>query len=177
MRQIAPLSPALHLGATSILVIGVTANGHVEQPERTDISDYPSLAQIAGHALNSIFLDSMEVDLERIQKINDLVEMMPDETRERSNLRHIDVLIVSPTQPIEKIAERYAAELPWTIRLLLRLVGVGHHSGMTLVSYLLSERKYCRALIDLGYQDALKRRDEIMRFLDVQPQQDDELPQ
>ena len=177
MRQIAPISPALHLGATSILVIGVTANGHVEHPDRSDISDYPSLAQIAGHAMNSIFLDSMEVDLERLKKINDLVTLMPDEIRGRSNLRHVDVLVISPSQPIEKIAEKYASELPWTIRLLLSLIGARHRSGSTLVSYLLSEKKFCRALIQLGYQDALKRRGEIERFLDLQPQQDNEMPQ
>ena len=183
MRQIAPLSPALHLGATSVLVIGVTANGHVQQPERTDISAYPSLAQIAGHALNSIFLDSMEVDLERIKKINDLVAIMPEELRVSSNLKHIEVLVISPSKPIEKIAERYAAELPWTIRWLLRLIGARQRSGSTLVSYLLTERKFCRALIELGYQDAMKQRAEIERFLEIQPNheaavssQDDEMP-
>lgn len=177
MRQIAPISAALHLGATRVLIIGVTVNGYTEHPDRADIHDYPSLARIAGHALNSIFLDSMEVDLERLKKINDLVAIMPDEMRERANLRHVDVLAVSPSQPIEKIAERYAAELPWTIRLLLRLIGARQHSGGTLVSYLLTERKFCRALIDLGYQDALKRRDEIMDFLDVKPRQDVDMPQ
>jgi NTE family protein len=176
MRQIAPLGPALRLGATSILVIGVTANG-IEQPERTDISEYPSLAQIAGHAMNSIFLDSMEVDLERLKKINDLVDMMPDEIRERSNLKHVDVLVVSPSQPIEKIAERHAAELPWTIRLLLSLIGARQRRGGTLVSYLLSEKKFCRALINLGYQDALKRREEIMGFLGMKPHSDVDIPQ
>ena len=178
MRQIAPISPALHLGATRVLIIGVTVNGYdAEHPDRTDINEYPSLAQIAGHAMNSIFLDSMEMDLERLRKINDLVAIMPDEMRERANLRHIDVLVVSPSQPIEKIAERYAAELPWTIRLLLRLIGARQHSGGTLVSYLLTERKFCRALIDLGYQDALKRRDEIMGFLDLKPSRDVDMPQ
>jgi len=177
MRQIAPISSALHLGATQVLVIGVTVNGYAEQSERGDVSEYPSLARIAGHALNSIFLDSMEVDLERVKKINDLVATMPDEIRERANLRHIDVLVVSPSQTIDRIAERYVKELPWTIRLLLRLIGVRQHSGGTLVSYLLSEKKFCRALIDLGYQDALKRRDEIMGFLDVKPRQDADMPQ
>ena len=178
MRQIAPISPALHLGATRVLIIGVTVNGYdAEHPDRTDINEYPSLAQIAGHAMNSIFLDSMEMDLERLKKINDLVAIMPDEMRERANLRHIDVLVVSPSQPIEKIAERHAAELPWTIRLLLRLTGARQHSGGTLVSYLLTERKFCRALIDLGYQDALKRRDEIMGFLDLKPRRDVDMPQ
>jgi NTE family protein len=179
MRQIAPLSPVLHLGATRVLVIGVTANGLADKTVRGDISDYPSLAQIAGHALNSIFLDSMEVDLERIRKINDLVAIMPNEMRERTNLRHIDVLVVSPSQPLEKIAERYVAEMPWTIRLLLRLIGVRQHSGGILVSYLLSERRYIRALIDLGYQDALNRRDEIMGFLEAPTEkpQSKEMPQ
>jgi len=177
MRQIAPISPALHLGATRVLIIGVTVNGYDERPDRTNINEYPSLARIAGHALNSIFLDSMAVDMERLNKINDLVAIMPDEMRERANLRHVDVLVVSPSQPIDKIAERHAAELPWTIRLLLRLIGARQHSGGTLVSYLLSEKKFCRALIDLGYQDALKRRDEIMGFLDVKPRQDVDMPQ
>ena len=177
MRQTAPISPALHLGATRVLIIGVTVNGYAERPERTDINEYPTLARIAGHALNSIFLDSMEVDLERLKKINDLVAIMPDEMRERANLRHVDVLVVSPSQPIEKIAERYTSELPWTIRLLLRLIGVRRHSGGTLVSYLLSEKKFCRALINLGYQDALQRRDEIMGFLDVKPRHDIDMPQ
>ena len=169
MRQIAPLSPAMHLGATRVMVIGVTVNVYSEQAGRGDIADYPSLARIAGHALNSIFLDSMEVDLERAKKINDLVAIMPEEMLEQTKLKHVDVLVVSPSQPLEKIADRYAAEMPWTIRMLLRLVGARQNGGI-LISYLLSESKYTRALIDLGYQDAMKRRDEIMRFLDVQTQ-------
>jgi len=177
MRQIAPISPALHLGATRVLIIGVSVNGNPEHPDRGDIGEYPSLASIAGHTLNSIFLDSMEVDLERLKKINDLVAIMPEEMRERADLRHIDALVMSPSQPIEKIAERYTAELPWTIRLLLRLIGARKQSGGTLVSYLLSEKKFCRALIDMGYQDALKRRDEIMDFLDVKPRHDIDMPQ
>ena len=170
MRQIAPISSALHLGATRILVIGVTANGDTGQPARADMSDYPSLAQVAGHALNSIFLDSMEVDLERVQRLNELAAILPESVCAQADIKHVDVLVVSPSQTIEKIAERYAAELPWTIRLLLRMVGAMPHGGGILLSYLLSEGKFCRALIDLGYQDALKRRDEILRFLDGQPQ-------
>lgn len=177
MRQIAPISPALHLGATRVLIISVSMNGSQEQPDRTGIGEYPSLASIAGHALSSIFLDRMEVDLERLKRINDLVAIMPEEMRARTGLRHIDAMVVSPSQPIEKIAERYASELPWTIRLLLRLIGAGQQSGGALVSYLLSEKKYCRALIDLGYQDGIKRRDEIMAFLDLMPRQQEEMPQ
>lgn len=177
IRQVAPISSALHLGATRILVIGVNAKETDGQPRHGNNKDYPSLAQIAGHALDGLFLDSMEVDLERVNRINKLVAVMSEEQCERVHLQHVDILTILPSQPIERIAERYAAELPWTIRLLFRLVGAVQHSGATLVSYLLSEEKYCRALIDLGYQDAMKQRDEIVRFMDIQPSREDEMPQ
>ncbi len=167
MRQIAPISSALHLGATRILVIGVTTNP--AQLHRINMSDYPSLAQIAGHALNGLFLDNMEIDLERVQRINKLAAMLSASARTEADIRHVDILVISPSQPIEKIAEHHANELPWTIRLLLRLVGAMQHSGSTLVSYLLSEGKYCRALINLGYQDAALRREEILSFIGGQP--------
>jgi NTE family protein len=167
MRQIAPVSSALHLGATRILVVGVSHADDYDPVIREHIGGYPSLAQIAGHALNSIFLDSMEVDLERVQQINKLVEAMPEEAREKVNFRAVDVLSIAPSISIEKIAEKYAKELPWTIRLLLRLVGVRQHSGTSLVSYLLSEKKFCDALMELGYQDALAKREEILAFLDL----------
>jgi NTE family protein len=177
MRQIAPIGSALHLGATRILVIGVTASDYANHGQRNGLHEYPTLAQIAGHALDSIFLDNMDVDLERVKKINDLVAIMPTEMRESTSLRHVDVMVISPSQPIDKIAERYVKEMPWTIRLLLRLIGVRQHHGVTLVSYLLSEKKFCRALIDLGYKDALNRRDEILALLDMKPRQDIDMPQ
>lgn len=164
MRQIAPISSALHLGANRVLVIGV-GQGNAA-PEREQISDYPSLAQIAGHALNSIFLDSMEVDLERLLRINSTVRNMPEELRRDTDLRHVEMLMFSPSQPIEKIAGRYSAKLPWTIRYLLRSVGAMRHSGANLVSYLLFEKNYCRALVNLGFQDAIKRREEIIAFFE-----------
>lgn len=164
MRQIAPISSALHLGANRVLVIGV-GQGNAA-PEREQTSDYPSLAQIAGHALNSIFLDSMEVDLERLMRINSTVRNMPEELRRNTDLRHVEVLMFSPSQPIEKIAGRYSAKLPWTIRYLLRSVGAMRHSGANLVSYLLFEKNYCRALVNLGFQDAMRRREEIIAFFE-----------
>jgi len=177
MRQIAPISSAMQLGSTSILVIGVNSGVADQQPKRDGISDYPSLAQIAGHALNSLFLDSMEVDLERVHEINGMVAMMPEELRMRTDLRPVEVLVITPSQSLEKIAEHYVKELPLTIRLMLRLAGTGNQSGATLVSYLLSEGKYCRTLIDLGYRDAMQRREEIQRFLEMQPRADSEMPQ
>jgi len=106
-----------------------------------------------------------------------LAAILPEPVCAQADIKHIDVLVISPSQPIEKIAERHAVELPWTIRLLLRMVGAVPHSGGILLSYLLSEGKFCRELIDLGYQDAMKRRDEILRFLDARPHQDGEIRQ
>jgi NTE family protein len=179
MRQLAPISSALHLGAERVLVVGMGSGGIVDEATaRSRIDEYPSLAQIAGHALDSIFLDSMEVDLERLHRINHTVSMIPEALRPSVNLRHVDVLVISPSQPLEKIAERYLKNMPWTIRLLLRSVGVTRRRGANLVSYLLFDKSYCRALIDLGYQDAMKRKEEIVSFLNQRSKKtDDVLPQ
>lgn len=166
MRQIAPISSALHMGAERVLVVGVGHGAINEDEKRAKISNYPALAEIAGHALDSIFIDGLEVDLERLHRINHTISMIPEEFRGSVSLRHVEALIITPSQPLEKIAERYVSQLPWTIRLLLRLVGVRRGGGSNLVSYLLFDKHYCRALIELGYQDAFKRRDEILRFFD-----------
>jgi NTE family protein len=165
MRQLSPISSALHLGADRILVVGMGPGGYEDDESRNKIDEYPSLAQIAGHALDSIFLDGMEIDLERLRRINKIVSLIPEEIRPHVNLRHVDALVISPSKPLEKIAERHLHGLPWTIRILLRSVGVMRKNGANLVSYLLFDKSYCRALIDLGYQDAMKRKDEIIDFL------------
>jgi NTE family protein len=166
MRQIAPISSALHLGAERVLVVGVGHSTSEDLEKRPKIEHYPALAEIAGHALDSIFIDGLEVDLERLQRINRTLKAIPEEMHRSLDLRHVEALVISPSQPLEKIAERYIHNLPWTIRLLLRLAGVMRGSGANLVSYLLFDKHYCRALIDLGYQDALKHREEIVAFLE-----------
>jgi len=168
MRQIAPISPAMHLGASRVLVISTIS--HADKQQREQIDAYPTLAQIAGHTLDSIFLDSLEVDLERIRRINQTLKVVPEGARRQINLRHVDVLVISPSQEIEKIAERYIHGMPWTIRFLMSLIGVVRRGGgANLLSYLLSEKNFCRALIDMGYRDALARKEEILAFLNPPP--------
>lgn len=166
MRQVAPISSALHLGAERVLVVGVGPRMGADEEKRAKIEHYPSLAEIAGHALDSIFLDGLEVDLERLNRINHTVNAMTESMRAQIDLHKIEALVIRPSQPLEKIAERHVGQLPWTIRVLLRLLGVRRGNGANLVSYLLFEKDYCRALIDLGYQDTLQRREEIMQFLE-----------
>ena len=166
MRQIAPVSPALHLGADRLFVIGVGRQLEPKQ-ERIKTEAFPSLAQIAGHCLNSIFLDSLEVDLERLQRINRTLSIIPSELRVKHNmpLHEVDFRVLSPSVALEKIAIDHMHALPLTIRTLLFTLGALKKSGSNLVSYLLFEKEYCRALIQLGYDDTLKQRDDLMQFL------------
>ncbi|MBI3045594.1 MAG: patatin-like phospholipase family protein [Betaproteobacteria bacterium] len=166
MRQIAPVSPALHLGADRVFVIGVGRQLQ-QKADRVRVTTHPSLAQIAGHALNSIFLDSLEVDLERMQRINRTIEMIPPEVLDQTSypLHQVEFRLISPSEELERIAVTHAGELPFTIRALLHTVGGLRRSGANLLSYLLFERSYCRALIRLGYQDTMERKDDLLAFL------------
>jgi NTE family protein len=166
MRQIAPVSPALHLGADRVVVVG-TARIRNDSPERTRGDLYPTLAQVAGHVMNSIFLDSLSVDLERLERINRTVSCVPPESLHKMGLtlHHVDVLVLTPSEPLDMIAVKHVRNLPWTIRFLLRSIGAMRRGGANLASYLLFERGYCNELIDLGYNDTMKRRDEVESFL------------
>jgi NTE family protein len=168
MRQIAPISPALHLGADRVLVVSTARQEmHSAEPPRVRGNLYPSVAQIAGHALNSIFLDSLNVDIELLQRINRTISLIaPEKLREAGlPLRPIKVLVISPSQPIERIAVRHVQELPWPVRFLLRGIGAMNRNGSNLASYLLFEPGFCGALIELGYQDTMTRRGEVLEFL------------
>jgi NTE family protein len=165
MRQIAPISPALHLGADRVLIVGT--GRRTAAPTRVRSNIYPSLAQIGGHALNSIFLDSLSVDIERLQRINRTLACVSAEKAAELGLglRPIEVLIISPSEPIERIASRHLYDLPRSIRILLRGVGAMNRNGSNLASYLLFEANFCKALIELGYRDTLARSAEVLAFL------------
>lgn len=166
MRQLAPISPALHLGAERVLVIGVHDTLHIK-PDRTKMASYPPLAQIAGHVMNSIFLDSLDVDLERLQRINEIIRLIPRETLESNDmkLRPIETMVISPSEEINKIAECHSHSLPLTMRLAYRAIGAMGRDGSTLLSYLLFEKPFCRALIELGHEDTMARKNEILQFI------------
>lgn len=168
MRQIAPISPALHLGAERVLVIGVRKADEA-LPERVKVESYPPLAQIAGHVMSSIFLDSLDVDLERLQRINNTLQLIPKEKLESNNipLRRVESMVISPSMEINRIAEQHAHTLPRAIRLFYRAVGAMGRDGSSLLSYVLFEEPFCRALIELGYQDTIPRTAEILQFLGV----------
>ncbi len=171
MRQIAPVSPALHLGADRVLIVGTGRQTADVARARSNI--YPSLAQVAGHALNSIFLDSLMVDIERLERINRTVQLIPRDKLEDSNitLRPVKVLFITPSQPLERIAARFIHELPRTVRFVLRPTGALNRSGSNLASYLLFEEPFCRALIDLGYEDTMERAADVKAFFEPPEEQ------
>jgi NTE family protein len=169
MRQVAPISPALHLGADKVFAIGVRYAHTNGKSVRQEPQEYPSLAQIAGHVLNTIFFDSLEADLERLHRINKTISLIPaGHLREHGvRLKQVDSFFISPSRDIEPIAIKHAHHLPRSLRMLLRGVGARRRHGANLVSYLLFERAYCRELIALGYADAMARRREILEFLEL----------
>ena len=167
MRQAAPISPAVHLGAERILVVGA---GRMHEPpgERAGSSEYPNLAQIAGHALANIFLDALAVDVERLQRINSTLALLTPEARVATSLKPIEVLVIAPSQRLDDIAAKHIGALPLPIRTLLRGIGVQGKGddarGAALASYLLFESAYTRELMALGVRDTMQRRADVIAF-------------
>ena len=168
MRQLAPISPAVHLGAQRIMVIG---SGRIQEPStgRQKQYLYPSLAQVAGHAMSSIFLDSLSADVEQLERINQLLgKVAPGALADAGvHFRPIRTLVISPSERLDDMATRYAGALPRPVRIMLGGIGATRRRGGALVSYLLFEAPYTRALIRLGFQDAMAQREEIVSFFEL----------
>lgn len=165
MRQATPLSPAVHLGADRILVIGIRDETGEVAP--TSLGPMPSFAQIAGYMLDTLFMDGLYSDLERITRINEMIDAVPAENREGalSSVRPIDTMLVVPSEDLREIAARHRDKLPFAIRTLLRGISGKGRSENRLLSFLLFERSYTRELIALGYRDAMKVKDELRDFV------------
>jgi NTE family protein len=166
MRQLAPISPAIHLGAHRVLVIGTGFRDDTHPENREDSPPYPSLAQVGGHALASIFLDGLSSDVERLQRMNALMELAGDEGG--GSLRRVDVLTITPSQSLDLMALEHLQDMPAQARALFRVLGVssdpGRPGGGSLMSYLLFESSYTKRLIELGYADTMQRNEEVIAF-------------
>lgn len=175
MRQATPLSSAIHLGADRILVIGVrneTGNAEDETAEEGDPKTPPSFAQIAGYMLDTLFMDGLYSDLERMTRINQLIDSVAPEHRTGSvaRMRPIDTMIVLPSKDLRQIALEHVQEMPTSVRALLRGVGGKSDKGANrLISFLLFEQGYTQALIKLGYEDAMAVKDQLIDFVNGKP--------
>ncbi len=163
MRQLAPISPAIHLGATKVLVVGA---GRLTEPARdaSESARYPSLAQIAGHAMSSIFLDSLAVDIERLERVNKTLSLLPKEYLAMTPLKPVDLLVIAPSERLDDIASRHISSLPAPIRTMLSGIGATESRGSALASYLLFESTYTRELIQLGQRDTNARKEAVLAF-------------
>jgi NTE family protein len=168
LRQLAPISPALHLGAESLFVIGVSGNRSAAKPnKRLPVKHSPSMGQIVGHLLNSAFVDSLEGDLEHMELINKLVKLIPEEQKQAAgfHLRAVENMVISPSSPLDVIAGRNVRYLPDSLRFFLRAIGAtAKGGGATAASYLLFSTEFITDLMELGYQDGLAEADAMRAF-------------
>ena len=167
IRQSAPLSTALHLGANRLFVIGVSHNaGDSVDPLEARVHT-PTFAQIAGHLLNSSFIDAMEEDLEMLQRFNQISQYLTPAQLDSIKIHPVDVLTITPSIRFDELAANHIKDLPLSMRTFFKTIGATRTGGgASMASYLLFEAAFCNELMQAGYADTMAREVEIMAFLD-----------
>jgi NTE family protein len=163
IRLTAPLSPAVHLGARRIVAVSTRYSRSHEEAGRPAIAGYPPPAQVAGVLFNAIFLDLLDTDAFHMNQINDLIARLPD--HERNGLRHIDLLVIRPSEDLGRLANAYEPDLPRAFRFLTRGLGTRETRSNDMLSLVMFQRDYVRRLIEMGEADAAARLPEIGAFL------------
>ena len=167
MRQVSPLSPAMHLGARKIMVVGVG------QPERSGLgardrvqpaAHGPTLGSIAGHAMASVFHDTLQADVEQTRRVTQTLKKLPRDAASVLPYRTVDVLSIAPSQSLDALAQQHIKELPAATRNALSGLGVLNDGGGVLASYLLFEPGFVKTLIAMGENDAYERKAELLTF-------------
>lgn len=167
IHQLSPLSPAIHLGAEKLFVIGVEQPKEPLHPKENNPHP-PTTSTIAGHLLDGIFSDTLQSDLERMDRVNQTLSLVSEEKRKKNDgLKKIESLVINPSHDFNALAVEYYHHLPYSIRLLLRSIGITNDSESSLISYLLFDKHYCKRLIQLGYEDALDQEQKIREFLEI----------
>jgi NTE family protein len=179
MRQSSPLSPAVHLGANKILAIGVgqplrSAIGHAGASLAVNQASKlrPTLGNIAGHAMASVFNDTLMADVEQVQRVNQSIQQLKSHLSEHHSsalaqslpFREVEVLAMQPSESLDALAQAHVHELPRPVHRVLEGLGALKGSGAALSSYLLFEPGFLRALMALGAQDVAQRKDELLAF-------------
>lgn len=166
LRQVSPISPALHLGAERIMVVGVSGNPNMP-PVTVHEGHSPSLAKMVGHVFNSAFIDALENDMEHLERINELLGILKNESpgTQAGELRLVDFLCINPSIEIDQLVSKHIGSLPRSMRAMLNITGATPRGGGTsLASYLLFEGEFCADLIACGYRDAMEQREMLEDF-------------
>lgn len=173
MRHLAPISPAIHLGAEKIFVVGTSYRDETHPERRSHDPLYPSLAQIGGHVLFSIFQDTVASDFESMERVNGLLAQLPPNGLKSQSLRPVSTLAITPSRSLDELAMAHLREMPRAARTLFAVLGVssrsGNRAGAALISYLLFEGSYTQALIELGRADSMSRAEEVHAFFKETP--------
>jgi len=185
------MSPAIRLGASRILAVGIRssraaatlaydeAGRSASGKSETSVLACPPLAQICGVFFNAIFLDHLDADVEHLRRMNTVLahqsaasEDVPDATQEAATvegMRRLDALVISPSEDLALIAQRFAHRMPRLVRYMLDGLGIPDAQSADLTSYLLFDSAFTRTLVDIGYHDAGARIDEIEEFVRTAP--------
>lgn len=166
MRQMSPISPALHLGAEKILIIGLRKESELgldEPPKHR-----PSLGQISGYVLDTLFLNSLHSDIERMERVNRIlrIEKKQQHAGAGEPLKVVEHMVISPSKDIANIAKRHYSDLPKSFRIALKFLGMGKGNSRRFISYLMFTKSFCRELIELGYADAMADKKALIGFLE-----------
>jgi NTE family protein len=162
IRMTAPLSPAVHLGADKILIIGTRDEGPIPAPSTP--TEYPSMGELSGYMLDTIFMDRLMADISRMKRINNTVSLLKQEDKSKVNLKQIDTMLIKPSLDVRDVTKKHADSIPTPVKTLLKTIG-GWGKEWRMPSYLLFEPSYTKALIQLGYDDAMNQEQEIIKFL------------
>ena len=167
VRMMAPLSPAIHLGAEKILAISTRYNRTAAEAKLPDVTGYPPPAQVLGVLLNSVFLDLLDQDALRMERLNQLLKKLPPE--ERDDLRPVQLLVLRPSVDLGRLANEFEPQLPKTFRFLTRGLGTRQTKSPDFLSMVLFQPDYIGRLIEIGEEDAKARADEIDAFIRARP--------
>lgn len=172
LRQLAPMSPALHLGADALFIVGVSGNRNPKHWGKSEpVKHSPSMGQIMGNLLSGAFIDALENDIEHLERLNKLLRLIPAEQREAEGitLRPVENMVISPSEQLDIIAGRNVHHLPKSMKFFLRTTGSkGKGGGSAAASYLLFAKPFINDLIDLGYRDTMWEASDIEKFFTQQ---------